>query len=173
MSELETTSTTVVVKEATSAVASALRDIYTVHKSLTPALVVSEASDPSSPLHDYFDWDDASAGEKFRLGQAAALIRKVKVTIVPAGTNEPIAVRAYVAERDVETGSTPGSYLPIETVAGSTAYQLSLKESIERDLERLRNKYHSTLEYFDSVAQDWLVELNAESLLEDAANSAA
>lgn len=41
---------------------------------ITPSNLVSAARAESHPLHSYFEWDDAVAGEKFRLLQAYRLI---------------------------------------------------------------------------------------------------
>ena len=48
---------------------------------LTPDEVVHIASDPESPLHEAFDWDDASAAHQYRLDQARSLIRSVKFEV--------------------------------------------------------------------------------------------
>lgn len=48
---------------------------------LTPDLVLEAASDPDSPLHSYFTWDDAEAAHKRRLDEARTLIRAVKVEV--------------------------------------------------------------------------------------------
>ena len=49
---------------------------------LSPHAVVQAASNPESVLHDEFEWNNDAAGERFRLLQAAALIRRVRVTVV-------------------------------------------------------------------------------------------
>lgn len=46
---------------------------------LRPQAVVDEARKEASPLHSAFEWDDAIAGEKYRLGQAQKLIRSFRV----------------------------------------------------------------------------------------------
>jgi hypothetical protein len=48
---------------------------------ITPDIVVAAARHPDSPLHSEFEWDDTAAAEKYRLDQARALIRSVKVNI--------------------------------------------------------------------------------------------
>lgn len=48
---------------------------------LTADRVVSAASDPGSPLHDHFEWDDEKAGHAYRLEQARRLIRSVQVVV--------------------------------------------------------------------------------------------
>lgn len=44
-----------------------------------PQAVVEAARPASSPIHNAFDWDDESAGEKFRLSQARSLIRSIQI----------------------------------------------------------------------------------------------
>lgn len=44
---------------------------------LTPAAVVEDASDPDSPLHPVFPWDDAEAAQKHRESLARMLIASV------------------------------------------------------------------------------------------------
>ena len=46
---------------------------------LTPKRIEYEARHKSNPLHDWFDWDDESAGYKYRLWQARDLIRIILV----------------------------------------------------------------------------------------------
>ena len=48
---------------------------------IKPKDVVEKAGKKSSPLHDYFDWDNNSAGEKYRLHQARNLINSITVII--------------------------------------------------------------------------------------------
>lgn len=48
---------------------------------LTPDAVVAAASDPQSPLHNRFEWDDSKAAHQFRLEQARTLIRGVKMLV--------------------------------------------------------------------------------------------
>ena len=48
---------------------------------LTPDEVVRIASDPDNPLHEAFDWDDASAAHQYRLDQARTMIRSVRFEV--------------------------------------------------------------------------------------------
>jgi hypothetical protein len=44
---------------------------------ITPELVLEDAKDSASPLHDYFEWDDSTAAFEWRLQQARVLIRSI------------------------------------------------------------------------------------------------
>lgn len=106
--------------------------------------VLNDARRKTSPLHAYFEWDDSVAAEAHRLTQAAALIRRVKVTVLRDEQSEPIAVRAYIARRELSStveDVEPGAYLPIERVAGQTAYEMTVMDSMRRDVLRLKRRY--------------------------------
>lgn len=79
---------------------------------LTPDAVVEAASDPGSPLHDYFEWDDTEAARKYRLDQARTLIRVVRVDVQT--TTHAISTVAYV--RDPALNNVQQGYLHIEDV---------------------------------------------------------
>lgn len=57
-----------------------LEKLWSSHnQQLTPHLVVDAASDPKSPLHGCFVWDDERAAHGYRLDQARALLRDVQI----------------------------------------------------------------------------------------------
>ena len=81
-------------------VATELRSIWEERGTLVPEEVVEVAADPAHPLHPYFLWDDTEAAHRYRLVEAAMLIRSVKITIVHADEDQPdFRVRAWFAER--------------------------------------------------------------------------
>lgn len=48
---------------------------------LTAENLLEVAKNKNSALHDFFDWNDTSAGEKFRIYQARCLINEVKIVV--------------------------------------------------------------------------------------------
>lgn len=129
-----------------------LQEIYDQHNKLTPALVVDVARDPSHPLHGRFEWDDETAGEKFRLHQARQLIRSVKIRVINEDDpGQNYEVRAYQAVR---------------TSAGTTAYQSTLElasdpfmsrlvlASMQREWQALRERYEKFNEFWLLVNRD-------------------
>jgi hypothetical protein len=58
----------------------------------TPERLLQEASDPGSPAHPHFEWNDQAAAHEHRLAQARQYFRFI-VTIEPA-VQEPM--RAYL-----------------------------------------------------------------------------
>jgi len=62
-------------------VGEALETIEKRDGALRPDVVVSEASDPESPLHGCFTWDDTEAARKHRESEARALIRSIRIEV--------------------------------------------------------------------------------------------
>ena len=58
-----------------------LRRLHDKHKGLTAKIVLSDAKRSTSPLHDYFTWDNKKAGEAFRKHQARNLVRSIKIEV--------------------------------------------------------------------------------------------
>jgi len=48
---------------------------------LTAENILRKASKKSSSLYEFFDWDNSSAGEKWRLQQARGLINEIKIVV--------------------------------------------------------------------------------------------
>jgi hypothetical protein len=74
--------------------------------------VVDAAKDPSSPLHEYFEWSDDVAAHRYRLSQARALVQQCKIEAKVA--KRKVAIRQYV--RDPEVDSTVQGYVAITAV---------------------------------------------------------
>ena len=147
----------VVVTGVSAAVATRLAGLVSTNGKLLAKDVLDDARDARSPLHDYFQWDDTAAAEAYRLSQATALIRRVKVTILDDSNPEPVRVqvRYYTAEKDVlppavaagadeDEGSGSGAYISIERIVGNSAYESNLIESMRRDIQRIKAKYSNT-----------------------------
>lgn len=78
-----------------------LEKIYKRHKVVTVDLVLTEATKPTHPLHSYFEWDDAAAGQKYRAVQAYSLIMASKfvVQLVENGETTPRKVKGTAQVR--------------------------------------------------------------------------
>lgn len=96
---------------------------------LTPEAVVEDATEASHPLHLFFTWDNEEAGHKYRLIEARALIRSVKI-VVSTETKE-YSAPAYV--RDPNQGARQQGYIPLEGVqARSKSAHAVLAEEMGR-----------------------------------------
>ncbi len=142
------TSSDVAISGVPQEVAAAIREAYIEEDGQRlPELVLAKAEAGDKRLRGYFEWDDTAAGRAYRLDQAAQLVRRVKVTVLRSADEPPIKVRAYIARKELpstEENVEAGAYIAIERVAGQTAYEASVADSIKRDLLRLERKYRDT-----------------------------
>jgi hypothetical protein len=128
-----------------------LQQIYDRHAKLTPDLVVTEARDPSHPLHDRFEWDDAVAGEAWRREQAHQLIRSVKVVYRQADEkSSEKSVRAFHAVRS-DQGHV---YEPVEKVTSDPFTAQLVLRDMEREWQTLRRRYEGFAEFYAMVRRD-------------------
>jgi hypothetical protein len=93
----------------TPAVQARLSLLENEHGQLTPAIVVADAKDETSPLHALFDWDVTDAAEKWWLAQARQIIRSVKLVI----TTEEVTVKTPHYVRDPSVPPDAQGYISI------------------------------------------------------------
>ena len=131
-----------------------LQKIYDDAGSLTPSLVLEVAENPGHPLHKKFDWDDTVAARRWRLSQAAHLIRSVKVNVEMSDT-ETIHVRAFVAKTDIGVAENEvGEYLPVEQVVASDTMRTAWFRQLEKEWKALRRRAGQSKEFADMVLSD-------------------
>ncbi len=124
-----------------------------------PRQVLEKARQGDPRLRGYFEWDDSVAAEEYRLVQARQIVRRVKVSVIPAPDAKPVLVRALISRRELPEDGQSGSYMAIEEIVGRTTYEASVVDSIKRDLLRLERKYQNTALLF-SVAEELFGEEN-------------
>jgi hypothetical protein len=142
---MTTTSTDTDITGVAPPVARRLRTLLDTNGVLTTHAVLTDAADPASPLHHIFEWDDTEAANKYRHTQARTLIARVRIRITTPDDTEPVNVRAYVSRTDIGRAGEqlpPGSYIPVEDIAGGTDAEASILRAIRRDIHRLHRKYH-------------------------------
>jgi hypothetical protein len=129
----------------------ALQGIYDQHQQLTPAIVVDEARDETHPLHNRFDWNDATAGEAWRRQQAHELIRSVRVVYREADdTNPQKSVRAFHAVRR-DTGHV---YEPVDAVLADDFTKRLVLADMEREWKALHRRYQDFAEFAAMIRRD-------------------
>jgi hypothetical protein len=97
--------------------------------SLTPDLVVKDASNLDSPLHELFEWDDGIAGHKYRIEQARQVITSVRVVI----TTEHKAVSTVYYVRDPNAEPTEQGYVSLDKLRSNSDLA---RESIVMEFSR-------------------------------------
>jgi hypothetical protein len=129
-----------------------LRKIWDERAQLLAGDVLDAARPEDSALHGFFLWDDDEAAERYRLVQAAMLIRSVKlrVTSIDArGRVSDYTVRAWVPSRYLD--GDIGSYQPVETVQEDPKTKEALLRQMLRDAQAFQRRYRHLAEYSEVV----------------------
>jgi hypothetical protein len=121
---------------SSSAVTVVMLAIYDKHGTVTPQLVVEEATPSGSPIHHYFEWNDDIAADQYRLTQAGALIRSCRVN-VKSSTGDEMEIRQFVS---IRSPSSPSNYVPVAAVIDPISQRLVL-DSMQRDIGHLITRY--------------------------------
>jgi hypothetical protein len=118
---------------------------------LNSADIVDVAREPSSPLHSQFEWDDGEAAAAYRLAQAGALVRRVKLTIArPDEITRSIALtttRAFQSRPSQRTSD--GGYESIADIMTDSAKRAELIAQVLRELLSYRKRYAELQELRD------------------------
>lgn len=107
---------------------------------ITPKLLVVEAKQKSSPLHDCFEWDDSKAAEEYRIVQAREILRYIVVEIEPDDEyEEPCTIRVFVAPSSIENEANE-SYVTIMDVCNDDNMEDAYLRQLKSELDAIRNK---------------------------------
>lgn len=86
---------------------------------LTADAVVDDATDPSSPLHEAFDWDDRTAARAYRVQQARVMIQSISVRQLSEVTHTVLIKQSAPAYlKDPDTPSNQQGYCSVVELAG-------------------------------------------------------
>ncbi len=136
-----------------------------------PRALLEAARDPANPLHSCFTWDDKDAGERYRLAQASALYRRVKLEIVRADPERREVVfetiRAVTSVPDDRRKHGSESYGRTSIVMDDDAKRASILRGIVREFTALRNKYAKFSELHDL----WVVIDDAAEMFDPSSTS--
>ena len=101
--------------------------------------LLERARQDDTELHKCFEWDDAVAGEKYRLQQARQVLNSL-VFIPVEESEQPVRIFSYTQET---------KYKPtIQMVVNLDEYQKLLAQA-KRELASFRVKYNSLVELHD------------------------
>ena len=109
---------------------------------LTPKTLLDANRDVDTPLHDYFEWRDDVAAEKYREEQARYVIRSI--VVIPDDVEKP-EVRAYCS---VLVDSKP-EYKHVDTVVKSVDFTQQMLENAKRELFAFQTKYNALKDYVE------------------------
>lgn len=83
---------------------------------VTPTIVVGDAKSAKSPLHDYFEWNEERAAEKYRLEQASTLLCTIMVVVGEDGKESKMRSFPHIVLSEGE--SSERGFSTLERVMG-------------------------------------------------------
>lgn len=98
---------------------------------LQPIDIIKDAINKSSPLHDYFEWDDSEASKKYRIQQARELISHIVEFVVVEGV--VTKQRSWFSVSDKEKKEPV--YVTLKTAVDNTDYRRDLINNVIKHLE--------------------------------------
>jgi len=129
-----------------------LLGIYQRRGQLVPEDVVDEARPATSPLHHRFEWDDAEAGEQYRIIQARQLIREVDIKFTSPQSGEVFTLRAFSSLNKAGAIDRDG-YAPTEEILMDDTLRAILLQQMQRDISNLRATYGHLEEFATALLQ--------------------
>lgn len=120
---------------------------------LTPQALLDANRAPGTPLHDYYEWDDAVAGELHRITQSYYVIRQHRVIYADTKREELLPPqRTMVSMRALDTDHDTGDYIPIKTAMTDQELRESYLRTAFKTLLRYREQYAAIQEFADIFA---------------------
>jgi hypothetical protein len=104
----------------------------------TAERIVRAAEAKRSPLHELFDWDDASAAKEHRLTIARALSRSLVISVKIDREMEPITIRAFEAVT-LEPGEAK-VYMPTMKVLSKDEWREEVIGRLRMDLKSAKRQ---------------------------------
>jgi hypothetical protein len=111
-------------------------------ESATPQQILEKARDSNTELHKCFTWDDTEAAEKWRISEARAVVRNLKIIEQkPDKQSDPTTIRVFY-KTDNESG-----YKPTKLILKKPNEYKSLVERCRSELLAIKQKFNSISEY--------------------------
>ena len=119
---------------------------------LTADSLLKKASKKSSSLYEFFDWDNSSAGDKWRLQQARTLINEIKIIVEDKEIYAFENVNISIANKEdsVKNKFSSREYKPIVEIMDNADFKRQL---IQRALAEAKywKERHSELVELNSI----------------------
>jgi len=107
---------------------------------VTPQIVVEDAEKTTSPLHNYFTWNNDEAAVKWRIEQAKMLIRSIVVTVISDDKPEVRQFFSVTPSSEMRTEAKK-VYVTLNTVMNDEAKKDEVIAYALRELRGWRERY--------------------------------
>jgi len=109
------------------------RRLHQQHRQLTDKIIVADAHSPRSPLHRFFEWNDAKAAASARIERARYLLRSIWVYVVikdDRGNLDEVSTRSFLPKYVAD-----GKYSPASVVFSQKDHAATIIDAARRELE--------------------------------------
>lgn len=113
---------------------------------ITPKIVLKEAKEKNSPLHDFFEWDNTKASDNWRLHQARHLIGAIEVVISYDGTEKERRRYLNVRVDNEEDEESSRIYVVTETALTDSEMRKQVLQNALREASYWQTKYEDYTE---------------------------
>ena len=117
---------------------------------LTAENLLKKASKKSSSLYEFFDWDNSSAGEKWRLGQARQIINEIKIVVEDKEIYAFESVNVVVTDKETPNKKPSKfgvrEYKPIVEIMNNEDYRMQLIHRALAEASYWKDKHAELLE---------------------------
>jgi hypothetical protein len=114
---------------------------------LTAPDVIREAANENNPLHNWFDWNDNEASEKWRLHQARMLIATVRVKVMFEGSLK--SYKKYLNVTVKDNGNSSRGYLSTVKIVNDTSLRNQVLKKAIQEAEYWKRSYEEYTELTD------------------------
>lgn len=126
-----------------------LEKLETQNGLLTPEKVVEAASDPNSPIHRYFEWNDGEAAHRYRVWQARVLIFRCRIKITNADETQVRFPMRVALMQDRKDG---GGYRKVTEIMENPVQRNELMNMALTSLKNWQSRYEMLKDLVDSVS---------------------
>jgi hypothetical protein len=124
---------------------------------ITPGDVLTDAESERSPLHDFFEWDDTQAAERWRTNQARYLLRSIHVVLTNGqGEEEQTRFTYNIMNMPEDNGEGQRVYCTIQRVLTDAEIREQVVGQAMRQLQSWRSLYQQYSEFsqvFSAIAE--------------------
>src|SRR6185312_17056988 len=131
--------------------------------------VLDTARSANSPLHPYFEWDNAVAADLWRLRQAGNMLASIRVRFIEDGSGDVKEARAFQVTRRGAYEAEPRRYHTFQVLHGDSAFAAQMMDSAIDDLLGWRRKYEPYTEMWERFGDAFQQVVNQISEFEDEA----
>ena len=130
---------------------------------LTADSLLKKASKKSSSLYEFFDWDNSSAGDKWRLQQARVLINEIKVIVEDKEMYAFENIKVIITDKEFETKnrSSQREYKPIAEILSKDEYRNQLIQRALSEVKYWKDRHSELIELkpifssIDELTKKW------------------